>query len=467
MSLKAGPKQAVTVSIPPCTDPVDLAERVLGKTLYSWQRDVLMDFYKERPRLSYVQVPRRNGKSFIAAVLAIYELCYAGPERHCYVVSDSERNLNSVLMREVRSLLNGSPLKDCVHQFKAHIECPETGSFIQTRPGNFNASQGVGPHLVLGDEIHIWKEEVFGAWQMSGASRGDFAFFAITTPGYDLNSVAHGLYQKAQSGDPSFYHRVYEPSNPDCKHDDISAMREANPALADNPHLEEGLLFNLGQLTENDWKRFHLGMWTSTKNAWLPYGSWDLIGDKKLPGRPDDGTRVWLGFDGSFSGDSTALVGCTADGFLWVEGVWENPGRKGWRVPRGQVNDAIDLAFARYNVVELLCDPPYWASEISQWAAKYGEKRVLEFPTFSRARMAPACTQFFSAVVNKKISHNGDLRLTRHINNCTVKASPQGDYITKEDPSSLAKIDLAVAAVIAVSRATLAQKAPREPLAIA
>ncbi len=34
-----------------------------------------------------------------------------------------------------------------------------------------------------------------------------------------------------------------------------------------------------------------------------------------------------LAFDGSASGDSTALVGCTLDGHLWVEGLWENPGQ--------------------------------------------------------------------------------------------------------------------------------------------
>lgn len=45
----------------------------------------------------------------------------------------------------------------------------------------------------------------------------------------------------------------------------------------------------------------------------------------------------------------------------------------------------------------------------------------------------------------------GDPRLARHISNAVVKATPQGDVITKPDPHSPAKIDAAIAAVVAVS----------------
>ena len=85
----------------------------------------------------------------------------------------------------------------------------------------------------------------------------------------------------------------------------------------------------------------------------------------------------------------------------------------------------------------------------------------MEFPTFSRARMAPACTTFYSAVVDGQLTHDGDPRMARHVANTVVKSSPQGDFITKADKDSPAKIDLAVAAVVAFSEAALAQPPAR------
>ena len=59
-----------------------------------------------------------------------------------------------------------------------------------------------------------------------------------------------------------------------------------------------------------------------------------------------------LAFDGSASGDSTALVGCTIDGHIWIEGVWETRDLR-WRVPRGQATNAVAIAMQKYTVIEL------------------------------------------------------------------------------------------------------------------
>jgi phage terminase large subunit-like protein len=195
-----------------------------------------------------------------------------------------------------------------------------------------------------------------------------------------------------------------------------------------------------------------LGQWTATAEAWLPYGAWAAC---ESPRPVELGETVFLGFDGSWSGDSTALVGVTADCHVFVEACWENPGQPDWRVPRDEVQDAIEMAFEKYEVAQLVCDPPYWRREITEWDQRWPD-RVVEFPTFSRARMAPACTTFYAAVMDRMLTHDGDARLARHLGNAVVKPSPQGDYITKVDKDSPAKIDLAVAAVLAfdaVSRA--------------
>lgn len=272
-----------------------------------------------------------------------------------------------------------------------------------------------------------------------------------------MSSLAHELYEASRSGDPTLYSRIYE-ADPAADIDDESAWASANPCV-DRPGFLDGLRFDRSRLPEHEFRRFRLGQWTATDQAWLPYGAWAACGAAGV-GPPPPTSRVWLGFDGSYSGDSTALVGCSDEGHLWVVGCWENPGRPGWRVPRAQVKEAVAEAFDMWNVVEMLCDPPYWGAEIAEWSAAWPD-RVVEFPTFSRARMAPACTAFYSAVLEGNLSHDGDARLARHVSNAVVKSSPVGDFITKQDKDSPAKIDLAVAAVIAYHASATAQPTRR------
>lgn len=78
--------------------------------------------------------------------------------------------------------------------------------------------------------------------------------------------------------------------------------------------------------------------------------------------------------------------------------------------------------------------------------------------------MAPATTALHAAVLDQTLTHDGDPRLARHVANCVVQPSTQGDVITKADKDSPAKIDLAVAGAIAYFHA--AQAAPRRGLVV-
>lgn len=454
MALAAGPKSRHLTPLPPRRPAVEWCPEIAGEPLYPWQAEVLSALTPaKRPRVAYVQVPRKNGKSRLAAFLALYEAC-CKDRRHIYAIADSERNLNSVLMRELRDLIGGSSkLRDSVHIFQHHIEVPETGSFIETRPSNFQASQGINPHLVLFDEVHLQRSpDIWSGMQMAGATRADALLFGVTTPGYNLAGLAHELYQAVKVGDPTVYGYIAE-ADAAADIDDREAWAAANPCYG-RPGFADALEFDRSRLPEHEFVRFRLGRWTATETAWFAHGVWDALADTKR--EVGDGEEVWLGFDGSYSGDSTALVGVTRDRHVFVVGCWENPGRGGWRVPRAKVDETVAEAFAKYDVVSMACDPPYWAREIADWSARW-PGRVLEFPTFSRARMAPACTTFFSAVVEGQLSHDGDPRMARHIANTVVKTSPQGDFITKADKDSPAKIDLAVAAVVGFSEAALSR----------
>ena len=59
------------------------------------------------------------------------------------------------------------------------------------------------------------------------------------------------------------------------------------------------------------------------------------------------------------------VVGCTADGHLFVAGLWEHlSDDPRWRVARGDVTAAVEEAFIKGDVGELACDPWSWRSDI-------------------------------------------------------------------------------------------------------
>jgi phage terminase large subunit-like protein len=66
----------------------------------------------------------------------------------------------------------------------------------------------------------------------------------------------------------------------------------------------------------------------------------------------------------------------------------------------------------------------------------------------------PATTGLYEAVVNRTITHSGDRHLSRHVGNCVVRIDSRGTRLAKVHKHSLRRIDLAVAAVMAHSRAT-------------
>lgn len=452
MALPAGPKTRRT--------PLDLSKRprelgaarvwfmrhVAGMKLYPWQARVIRQFGRaRRPRVGYVQVPRKNGKTLLAAALALTELTLL-PRRHVYAISDTERNLNSVLIRELREIINArAQLRDALNVFKWGIECPETGSFLEVRPGRFTSSQGINPHLVLFDEVHLQRAgDTWAGMQMAGAARADALLFGITTPGYDLTSLAHELYLQARSDEIASV--IFEAAG-DAAYSDRAQWRKANPLYK---VLRDTLEHDYRTLPEHEFRRFRLGQWTASASAWLPYGAWDALERCEAPA---EGERIVLGFDGSFSGDSTALVGATLAGDLFVVGVWENPGHKEWRVPRGEVSAAVRAAFNKWRVIELAADPPYWQRELEEWGAEYGRARVLEYPTNQAQRMGPATTAFYAGVLEGRIRHDGSATLARHLANATIKPTAQGDVIVKAHKHSPAKIDAAVAAIIALERA--------------
>lgn len=167
------------------------------------------------------------------------------------------------------------------------------------------------------------------------------------------------------------------------------------------------------------------------------------------------GAAVVLAFDGSYNRDSTALVLATIAERPHVELVaaWERPlSDAGWRVSRAAVLEKIDETLERYDVREFAPDPFGWHREIEELEERLGDTVVI-FPTNKPALMGPAATTFLEDAKDGLFSIDGTEVLRRHLGNC-IGVTRAGYVVpTKSSTDSPDKIDGAIAAVVAYSRA--------------
>lgn len=174
--------------------------------------------------------------------------------------------------------------------------------------------------------------------------------------------------------------------------------------------------------------------------------------------KPAPGALITLGFDGARWRDSTALVGCEVEtGYMWLVGLWEKPEHlQEWEVPVSDVMAAVAEAFGRWDVWRMYADPPYWETQVAEWAGQYGDQRVLEWWTNREKAMSYAIRQFNNALMAGELSHDGGEGLRRHLGNAVRKNLRMLDdagvplwTIYKERSDSVHKIDAAMAAILA------------------
>lgn len=419
--------------------------------LRPWQTEIVRGGYAPGVRTALVSLPRANGKSALAAALAVAELWVGPPSAEVLVVASDERQARIVLNLARRMIELSPELAERCHVYRDHISVPENDSSMRALPADPAALHGWDPALLIVDELHVVTPEVWEAITSVSGKRPESLVLAISTPATSPDTVMWSLVEHGRRGDdPAFFLKEFAAPE-GCATDDREAWKIANPALGDFL-AEDGLASAQRTLREPVFRQLRLGQWVTGVEGWMPFGAWDRCASER---RPEPRQKVVLAFDGSASGDSTALIGCTVgpDPLLWVEGLWEQDGDLRWRVPRSDVDTAVDLAFDRYDVLELAADPWGWRSEIEAWAGRHGERRVVQWNTAHGQRMAPATDRLYQAVTTGEVEHDGDPRMAAHIAHAVAKRTPMGDLIAKDKRGSPRKIDAAVAAIVALDRA--------------
>lgn len=205
-----------------------------------------------------------------------------------------------------------------------------------------------------------------------------------------------------------------------------------------------------------DSRRYFLNQVQAAFDAWVAPHEWDACASPRRT--VERGEEITLGFDGSKSGDHTALVGCAvSDGHLFLLELWE-PERHGGEIPRVQVDAAVTAAFATYDVVGMYADVHPWESYIDRWEQEHGAdlcarseyRHPIAWDMRARKRETTGAVEaLHDAIVERALTHSGDKRLAQDVYNSRRRPNGYGVSIGKEAADSPNKIDATMAAVLA------------------
>lgn len=446
--------------------------------LRTWQKELLNHLYARDEKGGYVArtaligMPRKNGKSALSsAAIALYSLIAEGVNGAEIIVAAAEKEQARIVFGECRRMVEQSELVDSVQLFRDSIFVPSSKSVLRVVSAEAYSKEGLNPSRVIIDELHAHRDRaLFDVLSLAMGNRGNLAqLVAITTAGLRTDvsgseSVAYQLYQygqKVASGevvDPSFFMAWWQ-APPELDYKDQKTWAVANPGF-DDLVAKDDFASAVLRTPEHEFRTKRLNQWVNVKNAWLPAGAWDEIKDETVALEPGD--EYYLGFDGSWKNDSTALVAVImprfeGDVFRVIRaGSWEKDFAihdDSWVIDKQEVaNYVIEFVRANPGLREMVCDETYWQDELYQWQS--AGITVVSFPQTLNYQV-PATARLFEGIMAKQFRHDGDPALARHIDNCILKAdSKGGSRLTKDFRNPKMKIDLAVALMMAWQRAS-------------
>jgi phage terminase large subunit-like protein len=442
------------------------------------------EYGRRRYRRMYVQGPKGMGKSAWSSWILLWQLC---SQRSAVIpVAASTDKQAELVFGDAKASIRNSPELSARFEVYDEVIRERNGPGYAYRVASVGGSNdGARISTALLDEIHLLTTREHRAlWdviQNGCAKREDSLLLATSTPGWDFDTPAGELHQygmkwyTGEVNDPDFcmiWWGCDPASDPDRYNLETdegrkNAVRAANPAADSFVNVNDHAR-RWAKDHQANFLRYFLGLWTAREDSWLPAGAWESC--RATEGRDDlvfdrdrevwtirDGADVVLGFDGSVTQDSTALVVWTCGEVPHCDlvALWEQPederAAAEWSVPVSAVEQTIRDACRRWRVKEIAADPARWQKSLQ---ALTDEKLpVLDFP-MRPERMMPATQKFYEAIVSQGLTHSGDPRLARHVGNAVVKADQRGQRIMKDSAKSQRKVDAAVAAIIGFDRAS-------------
>ena len=466
--------------------------------LIDWQEQIIRDLFGTlKPNgyrqfnTAYIEIPKKQGKSELAAAVALLLTCGDGEERAEVYGCAADRQQAAIVFDVAADMVRMCPalskrVKILASQ-KRLIYTP-TNSFYQVLSAEAYSKHGFNIHGVVFDELHTQpNRKLFDVMTKgSGDARMQPLYFLITTAGTDTHSICYETHQKAKDIiegrkiDPTFYPVIYGADESD-DWTDPKVWKKANPSLDITVGIDkvkaacESAKQNPGE--ENAFRQLRLNQWVKQAVRWMPMEKWDKcafsVDEDELEGRVCYG-----GLDLSSTTDITAfvLVFPPLDEedkyiilpYFWIPednltlrvnrdhvpyDVWERQGylqpTEGNVVHYGFIEQFIEKLGERFNIREIAFDR-WGAVQMVQNLEGMGFTVVPFGQGFKD--MSPPTKELMKLVLEQKIAHGGHPVLRWNMDNIYIRTDPAGN-IKADKEKSTEKIDGAVATIMALDRA--------------
>lgn len=478
--------------------------------LINWQETLISQLFgtlndetgHRQYRTCFCEVPKKNGKSELAAAVALKLLC-ADSEPGSEVYSAAgDREQASIVFNVAAQMVRNWPelnAKCKVLDSQKRIIYYPTNSYYHAISSEAYSKHGFNAHGIIFDELHtqpnrdLWDVLTLG----SGAARTQPLVFAITTAGFDRNSICwevHDYARKVAKGivpDPTFLPLMYVLEEEEDWEKEEN-WKNVNPSL--------GIIFDVDEIRthfnraketpaqENNFRRLRLDQWTQSKTRWLPMDKWTACGNDKNRINVDRlrGRTCFAGLDLSSEYDLSAYVlvfpeddkTYTVIPYFWIPE--ENMKRRieKDRVPydvwvkqgfieatpgdiidykfilhtiseSGKMFDVREVAFDRWGASKLIQDLNEMGFQDE--SVKHARRHLIQFGQ-GYASMNSPTKELLKLVLEERIHHGNNPVLNWMADNLVVRLSPEGN-VKPDKEKSIEKIDGIVSLIMGLDRA--------------
>lgn len=377
------------------------------------------------------------------------------PMSKIQLLATAEDQTDNVYM-PLQEMIRRGPLVEQMKVLEDRIKLPHNGEIapITSAP---NSKLGNPIHFALADESGLYTSKLLKVWQTMrrGLAGMGGRGLEITNPWDPMdNSAAQQTFESRSRDIFRFYRKP--PNSLDFKlkpeRRKILEYVYAGSPWADLAAIEAESA-ELMHTDPTQAMRFFGNMLVQGLGSFIPEELWDAT--EEVVDVPN-GTSIALGFDGSRSGDWTALRAETVEGYRFTPTYGPDSRPTFWnpeewpdgRIPRGEVNAAVSEMFARYKVGRFYFDPRHWETQGDAWALEHGEKIVVQWPTNQIGRMFDALTRYLEDSHEGSTTHDSDVAAKVHALNARKVAKPGDKYILGK-PAEHMKIDILMADVLA------------------
>lgn len=294
-------------------------------SLHGWRRKRTKE---RRFREAYIQVGRRNGKSFLSGEQATFFSSYLGMKDRIFCAATKQEQAN-IVWDDIRNFIESDVDLIELYKVKEHdrtIKSLITDTTIKSLGRDTKSMDGFGNILAICDELHAHPNNQMYKLLSDGQADVDNALtLAITTAGFNLNSFCYEHYQFCEKileglvDKESLFIFI-------CEMDKDDDIWEPKNWLKANPYF----LFNEdGTINEKKLARYaekaidakekggedltnfltkQLNMWVTAKGGqYIDLAKFKSC-ESELTLKDMKGRKAYLGFDLSKGGDLTSIA---------------------------------------------------------------------------------------------------------------------------------------------------------------